>query len=98
MSDIHVKDENPLYELKDLVVGKLGEVEDAQRSLSERTDTVVGDVTAQATSLQEQKDLLESVNVRLDKMDDLLPKGGKDYIPALSAEQTQIKKQCFLMI
>ena len=83
--DIQVKDKNLLYQIKDLVEGQTDEMKaalekiDAQEARSAAFET---DFSAAREAIKGQQDLLANVNARLDKLDEILPKGGKGYLPA----------------
>lgn len=82
MADIHVKDENPLYKLKEAVLEQTDKVEAALRSFEDKGAAIDKETAEVKASLEQTRGLLENVNKRMDEMDKALPKGSKHYVPA----------------
>ena len=82
MADIHVKDENPLYKLKEAVLEQTDKVESALRSFEEKGAAIDKETSEVKASLEQTRGLLENVNKRMDELDKQLPKGSKTYLPA----------------
>jgi HK97 family phage major capsid protein len=82
MADIIVKDNNVLFQIKDLVEAQGDEIQSTLTKLDEveqRSGKLSTEQEDMRKVLKDQQDLLENVNTRLDKLDQELPKGNKGY-------------------
>jgi HK97 family phage major capsid protein len=82
MADIHVKDENPLYKLKDAVLEQTEKVETALREFESKGAAIDKETAEVRAALEQTRGLLENVNKRMDEMDKQLPRGEKHYTAA----------------
>ena len=78
-SNIHVKGTEKLTVLMDKIKEQTDRVDSALRSFDEKGAAFTTEQAETRQILQDQKDLLDNVNARLDRLDAELPKGSKVY-------------------
>lgn len=82
-----------IHSLKDMVGEAFDKLDSAEAKLNETREALTAEQVAQKQSIQEQRDLLENINARLDKLDKELPQGDKFYRPADGEDAKVAKRQ-----